>query len=171
MAINQPESVLVVCQRTYHQVWMKHLRNLFTQPDGARVTIESAFNCTPLDVLTQASRVCRNAEYDEVVVVVDAEMDSQLIAKLEKEAAKKKMRVLAFPSTHESFLLSILEPKNSAQDDTSLDEASRLQDVYGLLDNEPLDKFYERHFNLSVLEEYKATNALLTDNIALIQAI
>ena len=81
------------------------------------------------------------------------------------------MRVLAFPSTHESFLLSMLELKNSTQDSTSLDKASRFQEAYRLLDNEPIDKFYERHFNLSVLEKHRAANALLADNIALIQAI
>ncbi len=100
-------TILLIGEGTTEKAFLLHLKSLYViRGCGIKATIRTAHGKGPDHVVRHTARVCRNASFDQVVVLLDT--DIEMSATIKRKAKSNKIRVIGSTPCFEGLLLRIL---------------------------------------------------------------
>lgn len=100
-------TILLVGEGATERMFLLHVKALYiTRGCGVSATVRNAHGKGPDHIVRHAIKMCRNASYDRVVVLLDN--DLQLSPAVQKLAQTKKVQILESTPCFEGLLLKIL---------------------------------------------------------------
>ena len=147
-ARSQRITTLLVGEGHAEEAWLRHLKGLYApRGNGVEVTIRNARGKGAAHVVDYAIRQTRNAAYDRVVVLLDADTDWNNAVR--KKAAQARVEVIACMPCLEVLLLQVRD--EAVRDGlTSVQIKLQFETRFGAPAHEP--RIYSEHFGRQYLD-------------------
>ena len=140
-------TILLVGEGTTDSAFLKHIKSLYIRRgSGVSATVRNAHGKGPDQVVDYAIRQCRNAAYDRVVALLDA--DLEMLAAAHRRSRAKKIQIISAEPCLEGLLLKIL---GEYVPTTSADCKARVGDILPARLTVPED--YQANFPKELLDE------------------
>ena len=110
-------TLLVFGEGLGEEMFLRHLRGLYSQNSNLQLTIKKGKGGTADGVVIEAYNT--PGAYDRRVVVLDNDKGQKEMSKAQQEATKRGVEVILHTPCIEALLLAILNPKNTYQSKTS----------------------------------------------------
>lgn len=99
--------MLVYGEGQSEEVFLKHLRGLYTRDSGVAITVKKGKGGTPEEVVKSA--INYSGDFDRRIVVIDNDKSQTEMKKARKKANEHNIELIENTPCLEAFLLNILE--------------------------------------------------------------
>ncbi len=149
------------------ELFLKHLRGLYSHDSGVAVTIRNGKGGTATDIVSNANR--EPGDFDRRIVILDNDKDKQEMQRARTEAGQKGIELIENSPCLEAVLLAILRDGTSFANKASAWCKDEFESHY--LDKRKRTEImeYEKTFPKSLLDQRRKNVSELNQLISLME--
>ncbi|PIT93073.1 MAG: hypothetical protein COU06_01940 [Candidatus Harrisonbacteria bacterium CG10_big_fil_rev_8_21_14_0_10_38_8] len=160
-------TLLIYGEGLSEQIFLKHLRGLYSYGSDLTVTIRNGKGGTAIDIIKNA--INDHGEFDRRVVVLDNDKSKLEMKQARTDAKRRGIEILENSPCLEATLLTILKPGRSYSGRTSAWCKREFESKYLNKKKRTEIDEYKRFFPKKVLEAQRANVSVLNMLISLMQ--
>ena len=161
------KTLLMFGEGLSEELFLKHLRALYSRDSGVAVTIRNGKGGTATDIVSNATR--EPGDFDRRIVILDNDKDEQEMQRARTEAKQRGIELIENSPCLEAVLLAILEDANSFSSKTSDWCKNKFESNYLDKHKRTEIKEYEKIFPKSLLDERRGDVTELNQLISLME--